>query len=164
MVPFERCNLTTWLPAPMERTCDCQKVFHSLFVLSFAAIIKILFCRDLRSNHELVSPTHFHDFLCPSHKKTHGADFALLRMRHRSPELWGDDAHKFNPWREWKENELWGENGEQIPFMAFNPSSVSLSLLPILPASPVSSSAISFVIRWFFFVSGPIFAFHVPTA
>jgi cytochrome P450 len=43
--------------------------------------------------------------------------------RHRNPKLWGEDCDRFNPDRDFGEDEVWGEDG----FMAYNPSSKRFS-------------------------------------
>ena len=49
--------------------------------------------------------------------------------RHRNPKLWGEDAHVFNPEREFRDDEIWG--GES--FRGFNPSSDRFSPFTFAP-------------------------------
>ena len=49
--------------------------------------------------------------------------------RHRNPKLWGEDAHVFNPERDFRDDEIWG--GES--FKGFNPSSDRFSPFTFAP-------------------------------
>mmetsp|Transcript_1893 Transcript_1893/g.2846 ORF Transcript_1893/g.2846 Transcript_1893/m.2846 type:complete len:200 (+) Transcript_1893:197-796(+) len=49
--------------------------------------------------------------------------------RHRDPKLWGEDVDVFNPDRDWKDNEIWHNEG----FRAYNPQSERFSPFTFTP-------------------------------
>jgi len=49
--------------------------------------------------------------------------------RHRDPNLWGEDVHRFNPDRDFTEDELWHDQ----PFAAYNPSTKRFSPFTYAP-------------------------------
>lgn len=49
--------------------------------------------------------------------------------RHRDPELWGEDVNVFNPDRDWKDHEIWANEG----LKAYNPHSGRFSPFTFTP-------------------------------